>query len=161
MRRHRDWKRTCSMLTRKFRWGAVALPAALILGSCAKSHPAQVTNTNIPAKCPASAFRQFVVNSVALPTSTTTFAVDLNGDSTADNQYQAIVTALAQQNLDSQAAMDQGIASGAAIALIQQASADLAFQQDPCATATVRAGDPVSPPDFSGNGTFTAAPGPA
>lgn len=141
--------------------GALALAVLPFLGSCSTSSSSASAAT-IPALCPpGTAFREFVVNSVTLPIGAADFAVDLNGDSIADNGYQAIVAAFAQQGIDSQAVINQAISSGNDILLVQQASADPMFLADTCATATIQAGVPTAPPDFSGNGMFTAGPGPA
>lgn len=141
--------------------GALALAVLPFLGSCSSSSSTAASSL-IPASCPpGTAFRGFVVNSVTLPTSAAAFALDLNGDSTPDNRYQAIVAAFAQQGIASQAVIDQAVSSGSDIVLVRQASLDLAFQADACATATIQAGVPTASPDFSGNGAFTAGSGPA
>jgi hypothetical protein len=142
--------------------GALALIALPFVSSCSSSS-STVNNGLLPLPtCPPNAaFRQFVVNSVTLPTDQTTFAVDLNGDSTADNRYGAIVAAFAGAGIDSQGVMTQAIASGNEILLIRQGSSDTTFQKDACATATIQAGVPMASPDFSGSGVFAAAPSPA
>ena len=131
------------------RSGALAC-AVIFLGSCGGS------SGGGSAACPAnSSFRKFVVNAVTLPLDATNFAADLNGDSKTENRYGSIVGALAQQNIDSQALMDQTISSGDEIVLIRQGSSDATFQNDACASASLQAGVPQASPNFTGSGTFT------
>src|SRR5262249_22929703 len=77
--------------SRSLAGGLFALAVLTFLASCSSSSPSS-SSAAIPPSCPpGTAFRGFVVNSVTLPASGATFAVDLNGDTTPDNQYQAIV----------------------------------------------------------------------
>jgi hypothetical protein len=97
---------------------------------------------------------QFVADKITLPTSRTTFAIDLNGDGKLDNQYGNILLALSALNFNAQMGMDDAVASGTAVVLIEELSSDPTFQNDVCAAANTYRGLDSPSPDFSGTGVF-------
>jgi hypothetical protein len=102
---------------------------------------------------------RFVTNSIRLPQMRTDFAFDLNGDGKVDNQYGNIIGALTAQNLMPQVDADAEVAAGRGLLLIDERAIDPSFVNDPCAgVEVVRAAD-KTPPDFTGNGSYTRASG--
>jgi hypothetical protein len=96
---------------------------------------------------------QYVWNAVLVPMQRSNYALDLNGDGRADNQFGNIFGALAGQNLDVQNDVTQAVTSGQCLTLIDAHADD--FSDDACAASDVEAADAVVSPDFSGAGHFT------
>jgi hypothetical protein len=93
-----------------------------------------------------------------LPTNKSTFAVDLNGDGSLDNQYGAVVAALQQQSLDPQGAMDAAIATGQMILLIDFVATDATVTTSVCARSDVARAQSSPMPVFDGGGSFSSDP---
>jgi hypothetical protein len=98
---------------------------------------------------------QYVIRRLLMPPDHTTYALDLNGDGKPDNQFGNIEGALAAQNLDPQQLVDSAVNGGRALDLVQLDTSDPALQNDPQATATLQAAQPMANPGFNGAGTFT------
>lgn len=96
---------------------------------------------------------QYVWNAVLVPLQRSQYALDLNGDGRADNQFGNIYGALAGQNLDVQNDATQAVNSGQSLTLIDAHADD--FSADACAASDVEAAAPMTSPDFSGAGHFT------
>ncbi|MGZ3437916.1 MAG: hypothetical protein ACXVDD_00280 [Polyangia bacterium] len=96
---------------------------------------------------------QYVWNAVRVPMRRTDYALDLNGDGRADNQFGNIYGALEGQNLGVQNDATQAVNSGQSLTLIDAYADD--FSADACAASDVEAADPMASPDFSGAGHFT------
>jgi hypothetical protein len=96
----------------------------------------------------------YVFNHLTLPTQRTDYAIDLNGDGTPDNQFGAIISALAAQNTQPQPAEDMLISMGTTVYLLVMGSADPTLMNQTPLEMNVWNGVPTTP-DFSGNGTFT------
>jgi hypothetical protein len=91
-----------------------------------------------------------------LPQQRADFALDLNGDGIADNQYGALVAAFTSQGGNSQGAMSAAVASGANLVLVTAAAHDPLFTTDACAGATLLAGvKPATAPRYDGTDVFT------
>jgi hypothetical protein len=101
---------------------------------------------------------KLVASRINLPKQRSDFAVDLNGDGKADNQYGNIIGALASQNLNPQTTVDQEVASGKVLLLTDLRSNDPAFASDTCAGAVLTNALPQATPNFTGSGTFTVDP---
>jgi hypothetical protein len=105
---------------------------------------------------------QYVVSKLIAPTSRTTFALDLNGDGKPDNQLGNILAALKAQMLDTQMSIDQAMAAGDIVILIDQTSVDPMFKTDTAAASTIYVGKSTPkgmdmgnvPLDLTGNGVF-------
>lgn len=101
--------------------------------------------------------QKLVIDSIVLPQSRTDFAIDLNGDTKTDNQLGNIIGVLGSQNIDSQAAMNDAVATGKALHLLDETSTDATYQTDPsCARAGIQLATDKASPVFDGTGTFTA-----
>jgi hypothetical protein len=99
---------------------------------------------------------QYVWNAVLVPMQRSDYALDLNGDGRADNQFGNIYGTLAGQNLDVQNDATQAVTSGQSLTLIDAHADD--FSDDACAASDVEAADAMASPDFSGAGHFTVDP---
>jgi len=96
---------------------------------------------------------QYVMNAVLVPLQRSTYALDLNGDGRADNQFGNIYGALASQNLAGQDDAMPAVNSGQDLTLIDAHADD--FADDACAASDVENANPMASPDFSGAGHFT------
>lgn len=97
----------------------------------------------------------YVTSSMQLPVTNTevqTFARDLDGDGSRDNQLGSVYAALAQQGLDLTAAQDDAIASGEVVMLHSLRTPSLRNTRD--ASWQVVYGVPTPTPDLDGGGTF-------
>ena len=98
---------------------------------------------------------QYVVDHLLLPTSNKDYARDLNGDKRADNQLGAIIGVILSYFPDLQATVDETVAEGSLIVLLDQMSSDATFQSDECAGASVYLGQKATvKPNFDGNDTL-------
>ncbi|HWE31292.1 MAG TPA: hypothetical protein VHB97_24975 [Polyangia bacterium] len=98
---------------------------------------------------------KFVINAMSLPTQHSDFAIDLNGDTALDDQLGDIIGALATQGIMLQEILDQAIAAGNDVTLLDVAATDAQFANDLCAATTFYAGVNQPSPDFTGAGHFT------
>ena len=122
-----------------------------------------------PAAYATSYLRGYLVNNVTLPQARADYALDLNGDGFADNNFGSLMAAFASQNVDLQSSMSTAVASGSIVHLIGLQSADALLANDPAALANWYVGIPApAPPLFDGTdnlsvdsnfapGTFLAA----
>lgn len=122
-----------------------------------------------PAAYATSYARGYLMNNVALPLSKADYALDLNGDGHADNNFGQLMSAFAGQNVDLQSSMNAAVASGSIVHLVGLQSTDTYFANDPAAVANWYVGLPApAPPLFDGTddlpydiniapGTFVAA----
>jgi hypothetical protein len=128
-----------------------------------------ISIASAPAADAASYVRGYLVNQVVLPLQRADYALDLNGDGKADNNFGNWLGALAGQGLDLQSLMNDAVASGSIVHIVGLHSADAFFANDPAAVADWYVGIPASaPPLFDGTdnlsidssvapGTFLAA----
>ena len=98
---------------------------------------------------------KFVAKEIDLPTQRTDFAVDLNGDGKADNQYGNIIGALTAQGGMPQTSVNMQVMNGQILLLVDERSNDSQLTADGCAGAEVTNAKAMVGPDFSGNGSFT------
>jgi len=128
----------------------------------AREHDARVDSRDGAADAAPSCeahTQKFVVNALQLPQQRSDFAIDLNGDGKVDNQLGNVIGALAANNLDLQGEMNAAIASGDALLLLDETSADPAFLLDPsCARAFLQKAVPHPAPDFVDAGTLVPDP---
>lgn len=128
----------------------------------AAREPAHDAAVDAPADTAASCAahtQKFVVNTLLLPEQRSDYAIDLNGDGKVDNQLGSIVGALMTNNLDLQGEMRAAVASGDALLLLDETSADPAFLLDPsCAHAGLQQAVPHPAPDFADAGTLVPDP---
>ena len=102
--------------------------------------------------------RSYLVNSVLLPLSGSDYAIDVDGDSHADNRLGQIFSALAGQNMDFQGAMNSAVTSGDIVHLVHLQSTDALFHNDAAAQATWCIGVPAAtPPLFDGTDSPSCA----
>jgi hypothetical protein len=94
-------------------------------------------------------------SSLALPTSRSTFALDMNGDGKPDNQLGEIMVALAAHQLDLQA-VDDALANGRLVVELEQIGADL--ENAPCSVVLLSFGGAVAGhlDGTVGNGRFNS-----
>jgi len=97
---------------------------------------------------------KYVVNSLKMPTKSTDYAIDLNGDNMPDNHLGDIVNILKTQNIDLQASSKQALEQGELLVLLNyQAQTNL--DEDTCAqTVIADAVKPAQPPLLDGSDTF-------
>lgn len=88
------------------------------------------------------------------------YAIDLDGDGSADNQFGSILTALASSfEVDLAATAQAEVTAGRIVHLVELRSADAAFANDAAAAATWYTGLPTAaPPLFDGSDTFRYDP---
>ncbi len=98
---------------------------------------------------------KLVVNHLTLPGQHSDFAIDLNGDGVVDDQLGDIMGALMLQGITLQSKLDQAVAAGNDVILLDAATADATFANDACATTNFLPGVNQPSPDFSGSGHFT------
>lgn len=114
--------------------------------------------------------RSYLVNDVLLPTTpaeASSYAIDVDGDGFADNNFGQLLAVLSAQGFDFLGPMDTAVASGSIVHLVNLQSTDKLFKNDPAAQATWCIGVPTAaPPLFNGtdhpscadtSGTFVAA----
>jgi hypothetical protein len=95
-----------------------------------------------------------VVNALTVPMAKSDYAMDLNGDGKLDNQLGNIIGALTAQNLDVQMGVDQAVADGSVILLLDQTAASLT--NDSCGQVVAAVGNkPATAPKYDGTDTFT------
>ncbi len=97
----------------------------------------------------------YVIDAIAIPVSQSQFAVDLNRSGVARNQFAAFIARLIGPNAAQQVA-DQAIDAGTDLLLVTQSSSDPALHRDSCSGSIFQPALAQAPPDFSGQGTFTA-----
>src|SRR5690242_7889994 len=73
---------------------------------------------------------KWFINSMTLPQQRLDFSLDLNGDGRVDNQLGNIVGALLAQNISLQTQVDQAIAGGTDVMLLDVVSSDASFTND-------------------------------
>jgi hypothetical protein len=98
---------------------------------------------------------KWFISSVTLPQSRADFSLDLNGDGKVDDQLGNIVGALMAQNVNLQTPVDQAIAGGTDVMLLDVASTDSSFTSDACAQTTFANGLDHAIPDIDGGTSFT------
>jgi hypothetical protein len=86
----------------------------------------------------------------------TAYAIDLNGDGSADNAFGAVLSALTSGlNTDVPGATSAGVGLGTVVHLVELRSSDAAFASDAAATATWYVGEATpGPPLFDGSDAF-------
>ena len=99
---------------------------------------------------------KWFINSMTLPQQRSDFSLDLNGDGKTDNQLGNIVGALLSQNMNLQTPVDQAIAGGTDVMLLDVVSSDASFTNDACAQTTFANGLDHPMPDIDGGTSFTA-----
>lgn len=107
---------------------------------------------------PTPARHHWVTNALDLPTSLgepEALGFDLDGDGTVDNALGAALKLMADQGADAQPAADDAIGAGTLILLHSLTADDLVA--DDAASWRMLKGDPATPPDFTGAGTFSVA----
>jgi hypothetical protein len=109
-------------------------------------------------EAPTTQKRQFVANSLLMPAARSDYAIDLNGDGHVDNQFGAILGALAFLGFTPQVTANQAVAAGTDLLLVEGRSQDPTFVLDQCAGATVETAVNQTPPDFSGSGHYSVDP---
>ena len=100
---------------------------AIALAACGNSdHAADLgLDEGMPdfaPSCLCAMHTQFVIDSMRVPKSNSEFAVDLNGDGTPDDQLGTIAGALEIENLDPQVSVDDALANGTEVVLIEERS---------------------------------------
>lgn len=91
--------------------------------------------------------RSYLVNHVLLPTSSseaTSYAIDLDGNGSLDNNFGQVLSALAAQGLDLNGPMAAAIASGSIVHLVHLQTTDVLVANDPAAEATWCIGVPTA-----------------
>ena len=114
--------------------------------------------------------RSYLVNNLLLPTNNSqaaSYAIDVDGDNSVDNNFGQVLSALAAQGLDFNALTASPVASGSIVHLVHLQTTDQLVANDPAAQATWCIGPPTAtPPTFNGteaptcadtSGTFVAA----
>ncbi|HET7778476.1 MAG TPA: hypothetical protein VFL07_07985, partial [Rudaea sp.] len=114
--------------------------------------------------------RSYLVNNLLLPTNNSqaaSYAIDVDGDNSVDNNFGQVLSALAAQGLDFNALTASAVASGSIVHLVHLQTTDQLVANDPAAQATWCIGPPTAtPPTFNGtdnptcadtSGTFVAA----
>jgi len=98
---------------------------------------------------------EYATSSVTLPTMSSQFAWDLDGDGNADDRLGLIVGVLNQAS-PPQTAVDAAVASGQLLVLLKETSTDPTQQKASNAGVTFQEGmKPASPPKYDGTDTFT------
>jgi hypothetical protein len=119
---------------------------------------------SLPATQPASAAtRGHALDLLDLPSSnaeTSAYAIDLDGDGNTDNQFGAVLVAMASNlGTDIPASTQSDVAAGRVVHLIELRSSDAAFANDPAAVATWYVGQATAgAPLFDGSDTFRYDP---
>jgi hypothetical protein len=98
--------------------------------------------------------RAYLVNDLILPTTSSqaaAYAIDVDGDNHAENQFGQVLAALVSQGMDLTGATGVAVASGSIVHLVHLQTADASFANDPAAQATWCVGKPLpAPPSFNG-----------
>lgn len=98
--------------------------------------------------------RGYLVNSIMLPTTSsqaTAYAIDLNGDGYADNQFAQVLIGFSGAGFDFTGATVAAVASGRIVHLLNLHSTDPLFASDPAAETDWCVGQPApAPPQFDG-----------
>ncbi len=117
--------------------------------AAAACHPGMVTDGD------GNLIKRYVVNKLVLPESRTDFAIDLNCDGHADNQFGNVIGALEAQAIDLQTPVDFATSGGDPVTLIEVRTADDALAHDDAIAVRFLPGAAAPMPDFMGDGTFT------
>jgi hypothetical protein len=93
--------------------------------------------------------QRFYINAIKLPTMTSDFALDLNGDGKADDALGAVVSTLVSEGSTPQANLDSALAKGTEVLLLDETSGDPTFTGDTCAGSNLYKGksQPARDPD--------------
>ena len=101
--------------------------------------------------------RSYLVDSLLLPTTNsqaTSYAIDLDGDGSVENNFGQVMSAFAAQGIDMTGTVATAIANGSVVHIVDQRSADVSFTADAAAVADWSVGKPLaSPPAFDGTDT--------
>ena len=113
--------------------------------------------------------RSYLVNNVLLPASSaeaSSYAIDVDDNNVAENNFGQVLAAFATQGLDFNGLMDAAISSGSIVHLVHLQTTDVNVANDSAAQATWCIGTPTAtPPLFNGtdsascvdtSGTFVA-----
>ncbi|MCS6913389.1 MAG: hypothetical protein RMK29_02480 [Myxococcales bacterium] len=124
-------------------WGLLLAAAGCGGSGDDECHPDKISGTSY----------KFATNSIKLPTSAMSYALDIDGDMRPDNQLRAIVGAISSANFDLQGPVDKSVADGEAVILVDLVASDL---MNGCAKATLYlANRPMGKPKFDGTDSFT------
>jgi hypothetical protein len=98
--------------------------------------------------------RSYLVDNVLLPTSSSqaaSYAIDLDGDTHAENYFGQALAAFAAQGFDFNGQMNAAVASGSIVHLVHLQTTDKALANDSAAQASWCVGTPIAtPPLFDG-----------
>ncbi len=97
---------------------------------------------------------RYVINELTLPTSTSAYAFDHDGDGSTENQYGGIVALMAQSGASLQAVMTASLAAGEDLQLISLDTSDPTLLADTAPVLRQHVAITSSGPDFTGSGSF-------
>jgi len=97
---------------------------------------------------------RYVINELTLPTSTSAYAFDHDGDGSTENQYGGIVALMAQSGASLQAVMTASLAAGEDLQLIALDTSDPTLLADTAPLLRQHVAVTSSGPDFTGTGSF-------